>query len=98
MSHSSIFYSRSTDFDSQFTDFGSHFTDFGTYSTDFDSYTTGFGTYSTDFLVTISLRPFLLLVPIPSSLVPMQVEDVKVTIPMPKCVTNVNPTCTCELC
>ncbi len=26
-----------------------------------------------------------------------QVEDVKVIIPMPKCVTNVNPTCTCKL-
>ena len=61
MSHSSIFYSRSTDFDSQFTDFGSHFTDFGTYSTDFDSYTTGFGTYSTDFFgyyLTEAVSPF----------------------------------------
>ena len=28
--------------------------------------------------------------------IPFQVEDVKLTIPMPKCVTNVNPTCTCE--
>ena len=31
-----------------------------------------------------------------NSVFPFQVEEVKITIPMPKCVTNVNPTCTCK--